>query len=78
MSGGGKICTRFAPKLLVKGVFRVTYENRFLAGKKPGFVGQIFVGIYGFSCRRKTGVHALLLTRGARNRSLSTGRPKTD
>ena len=38
----------------------MTYENRFLVGKKPTSIGQIFVGFYGFSCRRITGVHYIV------------------
>ena len=34
-------------------------ENQVLPSEKPGFVGSISVGSYGFSCRRKTGGHAL-------------------
>ena len=36
-------------------------ENRVLPSEKPGFVGSISVGSYGFSCRRKTGGHALII-----------------
>ena len=38
--------------------------NRVWTSKKPGFVGSNSVGSYGFSCRRKTGGHALVNTYG--------------